>query len=391
MSTNTLTGFIPIMYKGLDIVSRELCGLSRAVSLDSGAESVAKGQTVRSFIVPEATHAPIEPGVYPSDTGGQDIGYTDMTITDVEGSPIAWTGNEQLEVNGILNPIMVNQFAQSVRVLVNLIEADLAKTGYKGASRAYGTAGTTPFGTAGDFSDFAQILKILDDNGAPQTDRQLGLDSAAIASIRGKQSGLFEVNRAGNEDLLRRGVVGDVENLAIHNSAQIQKVTASIEAAYVVNNSSGPYAVGTTSIALDGAGTGDAVVAGDIITFAGDANKYVVKTGITGAAGTIVINKPGLLQTLADGVASTLVENYTANLGFARSALHLVARQPVMPVDINGSPADSARDVTTITDLMSGLTFQVALYALYRKIKYEVGIAWGTAVIKPEHICILLG
>ncbi len=388
---NTLTGLIPVMYAGLDVVSRELCGLCRAVSLDSKAESAAVNQTVRSPVVPEATTEDVTPGATPADSGDQTIGYADIVITKSKVSPIRWTGEEELSINGILNPVLVNQFAQSIRALVNLVEIDLATTGYKGASRAYGTAGTAPFGTAGDLSDVANILKILEDNGAPTTDLQLVLGSAAIANIRGKQSGLFEINRAGNDDLLRRGVIGDLEGMEVHNSAGIQKVTASTEAAYVVNYPAGPYAVGTTSIALDGAGTGDKIVAGDIITFAGDDNKYVVKTGITGASGTIVIAEPGLRKTLADGVASTLVTDFTANLGFARSALHLAARAPEMPVDINGRPIDAAADVTTLTDPVSGLTFQVALYAQYRRIKYEVGLAWGTAVIKPEHIAILLG
>jgi len=387
---NTLTGLIPTMYAGMDIVSRELCGLCRAVSLDSKVESAAVNQTVRSPVVPEADTEDITPGANPADSGDQTIGYADIKITKSKASPIRWTGEEELSISGILNPVLVNQFAQSIRALVNLVEIDLATAGYKGASRAYGTAATTPFGTAGDLSDVANILKILEDNGAPTTDLQLALGSAAIANIRGKQSGLFEINRAGNDDLLRRGVIGDLEGMEVRNSAGIQKVTASTEAAYVTNTGT-TYPVGTTSIALDGAGTGDKIVAGDIITFAGDTNKYVVKTGITGASGTIAIAEPGLKQTLADGVASTLVTDFTANLGFARSALHLAARAPEMPVDINGRPIDAAADVTTITDPKSGLTFQVALYAQYRRIKYEVGLAWGTAVIKPEHIAILLG
>ena len=387
---NTLTGLIPVMYEGLDVVSRELCGLCRAVSLDSKAESAAVDQTVRSPVVPAATTEDITAGVSPPATGTQTIGYADITITKSKGSPIMWTGEEQVSVGGMANPILVAQFAQSVRALVNLVEIDIATTGYKGASRAYGTAGTTPFATAANLTDVAGILKILEDNGAPGGGLQLGLGSAAIANIRGKQSGLFEINRAGNDDLLRRGVVGDLESMEVRNSAGIQTPSIGTTTGYQSNLIAG-YAVGDTSILLDTGSTADSLLAGDVITFAGDTNKYVVKTGLTGASGTVVLAEPGLEETLANNVALTILAASTRNLGFSRSALHLAVRHPIMPVDQNGKPMDSARDVLTITDPKSGLSFQVALYPLYREVKYVVGLAWGTAAIKPEHIAVLLG
>ena len=46
---------------------------------------------------------------------------------------------------------------QAMRKLVNEVESDVAATYFAG-SRAYGTAGTTPF--ASDLSDTAQLHKI---------------------------------------------------------------------------------------------------------------------------------------------------------------------------------------------------------------------------------------
>jgi len=385
---NTLTGLIPVLYEALDVVSREMVGFIPAVSMDSKAESAALNQTVRSPVVPAATTEDITPGASPADSGDQTIGYVDVVITKSKASPIRWSGEEQLSVGGSYNPIMINQAAQSMRALVNLVETDLAAL-YIAASRAYGTAATAPFGTAGDFSDFAQTNKILDDNGVAKIDRQLVLGSAAIANIRGKQSGLFEVNRAGNDDLLRRGIVGAVQGLDIHDSAQVKAHTKGTGAGYLVDLGAG-YAVGTTTIHID-TGTGT-VLAGDVVTFAGDTNKYVVTTGFAGDGdGDIVIAAPGLRQTLADGVAMTIGGSSTANMGFARSAIQLATRFPAMPKDANGKPMDSADDVLEITDPRSGLTFQLAVYKQYRRIKYEVGLAWGVKVVKPEHTMILLG
>lgn len=73
---------------------------------------------------------------------------------------------------------------------------------------------------------------------------------------------------------------------------------------YLVNLLAG-YAIGDTSIAVNtGAGT---ILAGDIIQFTGDTNKYIVVSTTGGGTVTnVVIAAPGLRQTLADDVALTV-------------------------------------------------------------------------------------
>ena len=52
---------------------------------------------------------------------------------------------------------------------------------------------------------------------------------------------------------------------------------------------------------------------------------------------------------------------------------------------------DTADDVMNVTDSVSGITFQIALYRQYRQVRYEVGVAWGVAAIKPAHSAIIMG
>ena len=389
---NTLTGLIPTIYEALDVVSRELVGFIPAVNTDHNIERAAKGQTVMSFATPAVTASDIVPGVTAPNDGDQTIGNIPITISKSRYVPIRWNGEEQRGMNSVppsVTRVMRDQFAQAFRTLTNEVETDIALTARLGASRATGTAGTTPFGTNGDLSDFALALQILEDNGAPFGDRHYVAGSSAIANLRAKQAVLFRVNEAGTDTLLRQGIVGQVEGLMVHNSAAIKTaaITKGTGSAYTTNTAG--YAVGATSITLiTGTGT---ILAGDVITFAGDTNKYVVATGIA-APGTIVLAAPGLRQAIpAAATAVTVGNNFVPNVAFSRNALVLATRLPAVPVDVSGRPMDMADDRISVTDPVSGLTFEVSLYTQYRQIKYEVGLAWGQAAVKPEHIALGLG
>src|SRR5574344_303898 len=149
---NTLTGVIPVLYEALNIVSREMVGFIPAVNRDSNADRAAIGQTVRSPIGVAGDLEDVTPGQQPANTGSTTVGYTDMTITSSKAAPIVWTGEESLGIGhtGVGQNVLRDQFADGMRKLVNAIELDIWRAAYKAPSRAVGSAGTTPFGTAGD-------------------------------------------------------------------------------------------------------------------------------------------------------------------------------------------------------------------------------------------------
>jgi len=376
---NTLTGLIPTLYEAVDVVSRELVGFIPAVTLDADASRAALNQTVSAFQTQAGTASDITPAVTPPDDGDQTVGNTGITITKARRVPVRWNGEQTLGANSGpgKNNILRDQFAQAMRTLVNEVEADLAALYYR-ASRAYGTAGTTPFAT--DLSDPANVLKILQDNGAPLGDLQLVINTTAGAKLR-TLGQLTKANEAGSTDLLRRGVLLDLHGFAVRESAKVKQVTKGTGAAYQSNLLAG-YATGATTLAVDtGNGT---VLAGDIVTFNGDTNKYVVGTALN--AGSLSINAPGLIQTLADNVAMTVGNNFAANMAFARSAIRLATRAPALP-----EQGDLAIDRMMVTDPVSGLTFEISVYLQYRQVQYEVALAWGVSCDKPEHTTILLG
>ena len=122
------------------------------------------------------------------------------------------------------------------------------------------------------------------------------------------------------------------------------------------------------------------------MTFAGDTNKYVVETGLA-APGVLTLAQPGLRVALAAApVAMTIGANFTSNIAFSSSSIILATRAPALP-----DGGDLAIDRMMITDPRSGISFEVAMYAQYRQMQYEVSACWGTKGIKSQHGAILLG
>lgn len=388
--SNTLTGLIAPVYEALNSVSREFVGFLPAVQKDNGNfASAALGQTVTSFTVPQLSAVDIVPGVTAPNDGDEVLGSINLTISKSKSVNIRWNGEEQLAINNAgptFPPILRQQFQQGFRTLINLVEQDLATVAYKAASRASGTAGTAPFGVAGDLTDFAAAAQILDNNGAPALPRSMLVNSAAMANIRGKQSVLFKVNEAGSSELLRRGTVGEVEGFDIGYSPAIKAVVKGTGASYTTDTAG--YAIGATSIGLiTGTGT---VNQGDVVTFAGDTNKYVVATGIA-APGTIVLEQPGLQVAIATSATAVTVGNsFTPNIAFSQDALLLATRIPALPLRLDGTRGDMGIH-ELIIDPFSGVAFDLGMYEQYHQIKFEIGLAWGTAAPNPAHIALLLG
>lgn len=376
LAPNVLNGLTPTIYRALDIVSRELVGFIPSVSRDTSEAMAAKDQTIRVPITQTSAAVDIAPASASPESGNQTVSYVDMSISKAKMVPVQWTGEEEKALGGQFSMILANQFAQAMRTLANEVEADLAQL-YKKASRAYGTAAQTPF--ASTIADSAQMRRLLLDNGAPITGMRMVVDTLAGANLR-SLGALTKANEAGTDETLRRGVLLDLNGFQIRESAGIVSHAPGVYTTGDTTNADEP--VGETAISVTF--TAGDYVAGDVIWFGTDtAHKYIVAS-----TGTNIINiaEPGLKVAVASGASVVQADAFTPNMAFDTNAIKLLARQPFMP-----SVGDSADDVMVVTDPVSGLPFQIALYKQYRGVHYEVGLAWGCQLIKPEHTAILLG
>lgn len=378
---NILTDLAADIYKAADIVGREIVGVVPSVTINSGVEGAAVGQTIRSHFTRQASVVDMSPAMTIPEGNDQTVDNKTMTLTKQRGVQIPWTGEDVRFVQGGsgFETIYGDQVAQAMRAIVNEVEADAATEAYTNASRAVGTAGTTPFGS--NFDAVAESRQILVDNGMPVTDGQVSMVVNTLAGTNLRNlAQLQKVNEAGGTNLLRQGELLNLQGLSMKESAQIQTHTKGTGTGYLVNDAS--LAIGDTVITVDtGSGT---IVAGDIVTFAGDTNKYVVTEALSG--GTFTIGGPGLRSAVADDAAITVGDDYTANLTIHRSAMEVAMRPFAKPIG-----GDAAVDVMIVQDPFSGLTFEVSAYKGFNKAMIMVGAVWGYKAWKPDAIAALLG
>lgn len=389
-NSQTLTGFTELLYQARDIVCREPIGFANSVIINSGSESVSLGGTVKSFVAGEPT---LNTDHTPSMTipAGDDMTSTvdEMSIGQVARVNIPLRGETLRQLDNTVGRqnFVDNTLAQAIRKIVNAIEAHVGTVAKNGASRAVGTAGTTPF--ASSHAVIPQANQILTDNGAPvDGQRSLVLSTGAATALK-TLANVYKVNESGAADTFRNGVLLDIDGVAIKQSAGVASHTKGTLAGSPTSAAAG-FALGATDITLTASvGTGT-IVAGDVLSLANDTgNAYVVKTGVADAstAATLVLNKTGLRKaTGASARALTVAASYTANVLFHRSAIELVMRPPAMP-----DGGDRAEDRMTVVDPKSGLVFECAIYKGYGMNLMEIICYYQAKVWKPEFVATVLG
>lgn len=376
---NVLTSLAADIYRAADIVGRELVGIIPSMTINGGSEAAALNDTVRSHFTRTPTVGTLTPSMTIAEGTDQTVDNKTLTLDTTAAVQIPWTGEDIKHVNNGsgFETVYGDQIKQAMRAIVNSIESAAWAAIRKGASRAHGTAGTTPF--ASNFSEIPQLRKILADNGCP-FDGQVSLviDTTAGANLRSLAQ-LQKVNEAGGAELLRQGALLDLQGFMLKESAAIGVVTKGTGSGYLLN---GALAVGDTSVTVDtGSGT---IIAGDIVTFAGTSDKYVVNSALS--SNVFAIGAPGSRAIEADNDAVTVGNNFTANVALHKGAAELAIRPMADPPG-----GDLASDTMVVQDPWSGLVFEIKAYKGMKKAMFMVSCIYGVKAWKPQHIAILLG
>jgi hypothetical protein len=381
---SVITALQPVLYSAAQEVSAEPFGAIDSINASFDDKGVAKGDKVKvPYVLVGANETFSSANVPPEGTSNTAPAPIEVEITKAQKQSIVLNGEQirSLENGSNYQEWSRQWAAQAMRALRNEAEADCALAIKTGASRAYGTPGTTPF--ASSLADLVGVRKILRDNGAPMVDLQLVVDTAAEGNLL-NLSVIQAAYAAGSDAERRQGKSQRQYGFRIGQSAGIAAHVAGTGASFVIDAGSN-LAAGSTILTTSTAGSGT-ILAGDVLSLQSDAgNKYVVNASsvVAGQAKPFTIGRPGLRVATVAAKTITVGAGYTPNLAFERSAVVGIMRPPIMP-------ANPTMKMSLVSD-SKGMTYLFIEIAQYGQITWEMHLAWGFKVVQNEHVALLMG
>ena len=355
-----------------------------ASDIDATASAAALGQETKSPVTSAVTVENLTPSDSNPTPSFQTIGSKGIVLTKSRRAKISWTGDEQLGLQSLTTPVMKNQYTQCMRGIINEMEQDLALEAAGGAlllGNVVGTAGTAPFLT--DTKALTLARKMLSDNGA-----LADTSSAMLECVLNTEAGmnlrnldkLQKANESGDNTLLRQGVLGNLFGFKVRESNGFLPHTKGSGTGYLVN---GNFKAGAREITIDtGSGT---IERGDIVKFGSDNTQYIVAEKVE-TGGTILKIAGELKADVADNAAVAIGSGYVASAAFRHGSVVLATRVPALP-----TYGDNALDRTIITDPLSGISFEVAVWGGSYQNTITVAAVWGVKNIKGEHSVAIIG
>jgi hypothetical protein len=276
----------------------------------------------------------------------------------------------------VQNGILPMQASEAIKAMANNIDQYIwgLTHGANGFYGYAGVAGTTPFAT--DLSEYLSARQQADAQLMEQDENAcfVVLDTFAKANALGTNA-VQNASWRGDADAFRRGVIGTVlgaqwdysQNVPIHTSGTASGATTDATG----------YATGLKTITLASAGTGSILV-GDIITFAGDAQPYVITAGDASVAGGGTLSfEPGLKVAIPAGAtAITVKASHRVNLLVHRDAIAFA----MAPLKDSVALAGVSGNQAVAMDPESGLALRLEVTRQHRQVQWAFDALYGAAI-----------
>jgi hypothetical protein len=378
---NVLTNVMPkLLAQGL-VTLRQNAIMPRLINRRYEAMAGQRGSTVDVPIPSAITVRDVTAAVTMPANQDFSPGLVQIQLNKWKEAPFQMSDKDILEAMSGTIPM---QAAEAIKGLANQVDADILAE-YKRVFNYVGTAGTTPF--VSDVSNFTDAMVLMDTELSPTEERRVVLDPRAQGNAL-KLPEFLRADARGDQGGIIKGQIGEKigslwfmdQNVPTHTSTVLSVGAATVNGVHAVGAGSlfnDGFITGTVSIAK-ATNTSD-LVAGDILTFAGDTQTYTVVTAVTLAVGnTAVTISPPLRTAKVGGEAVTLKASHKVNLHFHRDCFALASRPLLDVADGLGNLIQSAIDPVT------GLVLRLEISRQYKQTTFSYDILYGTKCVRPQ-------
>jgi len=380
---NILTAVTPkLLAQGL-LALRQVAIMPQLVNQGYSQLAGERGSSIDVPIPSAITAQAVAPGNTPPSTADVQPTSVSIALNNWYEAPFYLTDQDMMTAMEGTIPMQASEAIKSLAVQVN---SDIFSL-YKNIYGFSGTPGTTPF--ASNTTDVTTTRKILNTQLAPISDRRFMLDPSAEANALSLAAFQAYLN-TDDTGVIKDGNLGRKLGFDFYMSQLVPTHTAGSITTGLTAKASTVQAVGTTAIVCTtAASTGAcALVIGDIITFAGDTQTYVVTAAATqaSAATDVTVNiSPGKKVALAGGEAVTLKASHTVNLAFHRDAFAFATRPLTQAAEGLGNIIQSA------VDPVSGLSLRLEISREHKRTRFSYDILYGMQCIRKELAARLAG
>lgn len=382
---NDLSAVMPkILARGL-LALRERAVMPRLVNGDYSEDAKERGDTID---VPIPTAVTVI-DVTPSNTPPAGV---DTTPTKVQVQLNNWKQNQpfylsdkdmvEVDKNKHFLPMQMDEAINALAVSVN---TDIHNE-YLGVYGYYGTAGTTPFGSGVGVKSATQGRKVLNQQKCPKNNRRGVLDFDAEAAAL-ELDAFSDADKVGSALVKMEGEVGRKFGVDWVADDNVITHTAGVPGGTPLVN--GAHTAADTTIAMDGGGAAGTYLIGDIITFAGHTQTYVItaNTTLDGSGVGILPIDPPLQANVADNAAITLKATHVVNMIFHRDAFAFAMR----PLTEESAGMDLGPKIISAQDPVTGLVMRLEVSRQHKRVAWEFDILWGAKLVRPELAMRLVG
>lgn len=380
---NTLTDIMSkILARGL-LVFRELAVMPRLVNSDFSSEAAEKGDTIDVPISAAIPVRDVVPGPTPPTNVDTAFGKVQIPLDKWKEAPFTLSDKEMAEID-VRTHFLPLQTLEAIRALANQVNVDI-HAGYTGIYGFVGSPGVTPF--ASDVSDAVNARKVLNKQRAPKPSRGGVLDFDAEANAL-SLAPFSDAEKTGENGVKIEGEIGRKYGIQWAADDAVPTHVAGTLTSLV--DVTGANAVGVKSVDLTTDATGViALLKGDIITFAGDTQTYVVTADLSvgnSSSGPVLI-EPGLKIALVGNEVVTVKATHVVNQVFHREAYAFAAR----PLAQSTEEMALGSGIVTMQDPQTGIPLRLEVSRQHKQVTWSFDILYGTALIRPEGAARIAG